>query len=150
MEESSIRSEWTTRYEGQWNDGARNGLGIFYYSDGSCYIGEWKDNFKHGYGQIIGIFGNIIETVFEKDKCIKVLNNPHEKIAKLVGDGLDMSGLEDDKELIKTLENSMRGTFPSTKSRQSRLLRKTRGSGSSRVNRIKSSKKSLGVTKKWG
>jgi len=35
-------------YEGNFLDGRRHGHGIFYYSSGTKYIGEWKSDQKHG------------------------------------------------------------------------------------------------------
>ena len=35
-------------YEGNFVNGRRNGFGTFYYSSGTKYIGEWKEDQKHG------------------------------------------------------------------------------------------------------
>lgn len=32
------------RYSGEFQNGAREGLGVFYYSDGSMYEGQWSNN----------------------------------------------------------------------------------------------------------
>ena len=53
MEENEFvieQYEIGTRYEGFKRGGKRNGLGKFFYSEGSCYDGEWKDNKMNGYG----------------------------------------------------------------------------------------------------
>lgn len=41
-----------TRYEGLKWRGKRNGEGKFSYSEGSVYVGEWKDNKMHGFGSL--------------------------------------------------------------------------------------------------
>ena len=41
-----------TYYEGQWEDGQRNGNGICRYSDG-YYDGEWKDDLRNGAGKYV-------------------------------------------------------------------------------------------------
>ena len=35
-------------YEGEWKEGNKNGLGTFTYLDGSKYKGEWKDGNCNG------------------------------------------------------------------------------------------------------
>lgn len=32
------------KYEGQWQNGLKNGAGTYIYSDGSKYQGEWKND----------------------------------------------------------------------------------------------------------
>ena len=36
-----IRFNNGTKYEGQWLDGMRHGVGIFYWADESHYHGQW-------------------------------------------------------------------------------------------------------------
>lgn len=38
------------KYEGEYVDGKRHGLGTFTYPDHSKYIGQWKDGMRHGHG----------------------------------------------------------------------------------------------------
>ena len=33
-----------------WEEGKAQGHGIYYHSDGSKYIGPWKNDYKDGYG----------------------------------------------------------------------------------------------------
>jgi len=40
-------------YKGMFEGGNLNGKGRFEYLDGSIYEGMWKDNKKHGQGQMI-------------------------------------------------------------------------------------------------
>lgn len=37
-------------YNGHWNDGDKNGVGVYTYPNGDVYEGEWKDDQKHGKG----------------------------------------------------------------------------------------------------
>jgi hypothetical protein len=37
-------------YDGSWRDGMMSGRGIFTWPDGSVYEGEWKDSKRHGQG----------------------------------------------------------------------------------------------------
>lgn len=37
-------------YEGDWQNGSRNGYGVQKYANGDVYTGEWKDNLQHGTG----------------------------------------------------------------------------------------------------
>lgn len=35
-------------YDGQFLNGLRHGLGIYFYANGARYEGEWKNNMKDG------------------------------------------------------------------------------------------------------
>lgn len=35
---------------GQWRDNKMNGKGTFTFPDGKMYIGEYKNDLRHGYG----------------------------------------------------------------------------------------------------
>lgn len=50
--------------------GQRNGLGTFYYSNGSKYEGEWCDNLKHGQGTFTFEDGTTYVGPFEKDRMV--------------------------------------------------------------------------------
>ena len=39
-------------YEGDFNDGIREGNGTYRYLNGNVYSGKWKDNRKHGIGKM--------------------------------------------------------------------------------------------------
>jgi len=43
-----------TTFRGTYERGQRSGEGTFFYSDGRIYIGEWKDDLRHGRGAIYG------------------------------------------------------------------------------------------------
>ena len=48
------------RYEGQWENGERNGFGVFYYANGAKYVGEWRSNLKEGRSVFITDSGGLI------------------------------------------------------------------------------------------
>jgi hypothetical protein len=48
LEGSTENKLLRNRYIGYWKEGQRSGKGIFYYSNGSMYEGEWFENLKHG------------------------------------------------------------------------------------------------------
>jgi hypothetical protein len=71
-------------YEGNWENGKREGHGVFQYSSGAIYDGEWVENMKvllqiafndtyiqHGNGIYITQNGNVLKGVFLNDKLIK-------------------------------------------------------------------------------
>lgn len=47
-------------YNGDWNNGNREGNGTYCYPDGRKYVGEWKNNTMNGKGKIYDADGNII------------------------------------------------------------------------------------------
>eukprot|EP00825_Cyclidium_porcatum_P005782 TRINITY_DN1282_c0_g1_i3.p1 TRINITY_DN1282_c0_g1~~TRINITY_DN1282_c0_g1_i3.p1 ORF type:complete len:729 (-),score=150.48 TRINITY_DN1282_c0_g1_i3:259-2445(-) len=59
------------RYEGNWLNGQRHGLGTQYYTDGSKYQGEWKNNLKDGFSIYVKETGEIIMAYFKADKFIR-------------------------------------------------------------------------------
>ena len=46
------------KYEGDINDGKREGYGIYYYSTGDIYEGEYKNGHRDGHGSYIYANGN--------------------------------------------------------------------------------------------
>ena len=46
------------KYEGEWKNDKREGYGIYYYSDKDKYEGEWKNDLKDGYGIYYYLNGN--------------------------------------------------------------------------------------------
>jgi hypothetical protein len=41
------------KYEGEYKDGKKSGLGRATYYDGSMYMGEWKDDKRNGVGRAV-------------------------------------------------------------------------------------------------
>jgi hypothetical protein len=66
---SRCASRWN-RYEGAWRSGARDGVGTFYYADGSSYVGEWHGNRKHGSGAMTFKNGAVYRGEFFEDKML--------------------------------------------------------------------------------
>lgn len=67
---SYVSADGTARYDGQWRNGKREGLGRLTYSpDGSSfYEGGWKDGQKHGQGKQLWHSGNLYEGHWELGK----------------------------------------------------------------------------------
>eukprot|EP00761_Pharyngomonas_kirbyi_P010862 gb/GECH01010885.1/.p1 GENE.gb/GECH01010885.1/~~gb/GECH01010885.1/.p1 ORF type:complete len:609 (+),score=128.08 gb/GECH01010885.1/:1-1827(+) len=55
-------------YDGEFQEGMRQGYGIFYYSDGSMYEGRWTENMKDGDGLYLAPNGLRFETGFIRDR----------------------------------------------------------------------------------
>ena len=56
-----------TIYKGSWNfQGKKEGLGIFYDSNGNKYIGEWKEDKFDGKGRLLSINGDCYEGDFKE------------------------------------------------------------------------------------
>lgn len=66
-----VRREYSNRYEGMFRNGMKNGLGIFFYSDGSTYQGEWQDDLKHGFAYFTDYMGATKELIFGDNKQFK-------------------------------------------------------------------------------
>ena len=62
--------EMRNRYVGEWEDGIKQGYGIFFYSNGAVYEGEWKNNMKHGFGIMISEDGKKYMGRFEEDRIL--------------------------------------------------------------------------------
>ena len=55
-------------YQGEWNNNNMEGFGIYTYPDGKEYIGEWKGNKMEGYGEFYMNEGRIYFGFFKNDK----------------------------------------------------------------------------------
>ena len=65
-------------YEGQWKNGAFDGIGSLTFQTGSNYAGEFKKGLMHGYGQITLKDGNqqkcsFNENIIENNDSLKSL-----------------------------------------------------------------------------
>ena len=56
------------KYEGFFKRGKKHGYGTFLYDDGAKYVGEWYEGSRHGWGSYCGIYGEIAEGVWRKDR----------------------------------------------------------------------------------
>ena len=99
-------------YKGQWLDGKRNGIGTFFYANGSQYHGTWQNNIKQGFGVLTYPDGHVYEGPFENDRMPpkNKANRSSEDVApqlKLnVTDLLDTTTNEGKQEL-KLIENML-------------------------------------------
>ena len=59
------------QYMGQHIQGLRKEFGVYFYEDGSKYIGSWHKNYKEGLGFKIDKNGNITEKGYYEDNVIK-------------------------------------------------------------------------------
>ena len=41
------------KYEGEFVNNTFHGYGIYYFNNNKYYIGQWEDNEKNGYGELI-------------------------------------------------------------------------------------------------
>ena len=57
-------------YRGFFKNGQRDGLGVHFYSDGSVYLGEWKNNNKHGIAIFLDSFGEKFQMNFDLNRRI--------------------------------------------------------------------------------
>lgn len=55
------------RYVGMWSNNKKNGPGIFYYSSGAVYQGNFLNDLRHGKGKIVFHGGSSIEESYEGD-----------------------------------------------------------------------------------
>jgi hypothetical protein len=67
------------QYIGEFKDDKRHGQGTYTWAEGSQYIGEWKDNKKHGQGTYTWIFGGKQTGIWENDEYIGTVFELEEK-----------------------------------------------------------------------
>ncbi len=56
------------RYEGNWENGKRNGHGTYFFNNGNKYEGNWVNDKKNGHGTFYFNDGNKYEGNWENDK----------------------------------------------------------------------------------
>jgi DNA helicase-4 len=60
------------QYVGEWKDNEKHGQGTFTLANGNKYVGEWKGNKLHGRGVRYAADGSIYEQgIYENDKLVK-------------------------------------------------------------------------------
>ena len=62
---------WAEFYIGEWKNDMKHGKGKFLYSNGDIYDGEWINDKKDGLGKMIYNDGSIQNGIWEKDVLIK-------------------------------------------------------------------------------
>ena len=55
-------------YEGQFENGKKNGKGKLVWDNGSAYEGEFKEDLVHGYGKLMYASGGIYEGEFKNNE----------------------------------------------------------------------------------
>jgi len=55
------------RYEGEWKDNKKNGVGRIWWSNGDRYLGDWVNDAKEGYGYMLWENGDCYEGDWKKD-----------------------------------------------------------------------------------
>lgn len=58
------------RYTGQFQRSKREGVGTFYYANGSYYHGGWQNHKKNGHGRHTSEDGSVFEGVFVNDQMV--------------------------------------------------------------------------------
>ena len=58
------------KYVGEWKDNNRHGQGTFTWTDGEKYVGEFKDNTRHGQGTYTFANGERLIGYFMNDEYI--------------------------------------------------------------------------------
>ena len=53
------------RYVGQWRDNRKHGEGTFWYMDGNVYTGAFANDVKHGFGKLVYRPGTLVEESYE-------------------------------------------------------------------------------------
>lgn len=69
--QNTTQKQLCNRYEGAFRDGLRDGMGAFYYSNGSKYEGAWEANKKHGRGVFTFEDGEIYDGEFIQDRMVQ-------------------------------------------------------------------------------
>ena len=65
---SDLVKKIVPRYDGEFKENARHGIGKYYLPDGSTYEGEWRDNLMSGKGIFIWPDGSIYSGQFKDGK----------------------------------------------------------------------------------
>ena len=71
IEDSGVNKVLRNRYSGNFVNGLREGLGIFYYANGSTYEGYWIQNKKHGYAMYTNENGEVSHCYFRNDRLVR-------------------------------------------------------------------------------
>ncbi len=67
------------RYEGEFKNGKFNGKGTYYYKDGATFIGTYLNGKKHGEGVYINANGKRFEGVWENGNRIEKTNSTYKE-----------------------------------------------------------------------
>ena len=69
MKFSSNSADLKQRYEGDWYEGKMRGFGQMTYTNGSEYIGHWRNDERDGHGTLrtYSASGGLLQTVYVGD-----------------------------------------------------------------------------------
>mmetsp|Transcript_106233 Transcript_106233/g.298759 ORF Transcript_106233/g.298759 Transcript_106233/m.298759 type:complete len:1017 (-) Transcript_106233:111-3161(-) len=73
-----VQQQLNNCYRGQFCYGKREGVGTFYYANGSWYHGEWKGHVKNGQGRHTTEDGTVYEGIFVNDRRVTDPQSPSE------------------------------------------------------------------------
>ena len=54
-------------YEGEWKEAKTTGNGAYICNDGTKYVGEFKNNMRHGFGRHTTASGHVYEGPWKDD-----------------------------------------------------------------------------------
>jgi len=79
---------WPTgdRYEGHWKEGRQDGLGTYFWKTGSKYEGMWKENKKHGFGSFLWPNGDKFEGEWEEGIPVEVEKSMHDDVKRAIAE----------------------------------------------------------------
>jgi hypothetical protein len=75
-----------SKYDGFFNQGKRDGIGLMEYSKSLTYIGEWKENNRHGLGKFQGLEKEVEGVFFENELMQLKTVNPSKFYDQLMKD----------------------------------------------------------------
>src|SRR3990167_354977 len=96
----------TNRFVGTFSMGARNGIGTFFYADGSKYEGEWVENQKHGYAIHTLEDGSVNEGYYERDRLVLNFRTVLSDVDSLLYNPATVPGLAEDPFLAQKFQMS--------------------------------------------
>ena len=85
------------KYEGNWKNDLKHGQGLSTYKSGDMYLGEFKNNTKHGYGNYFYASGDKYTGQFKNDDIngigINALSNGDKYIGEFLEENYHGSGI---------------------------------------------------------
>lgn len=60
-----------SKYVGQWKDGKREGEGVCTFSNGTKYVGQWTNNKRHGHGTLYRVGNEPLTGQWTNDKFVE-------------------------------------------------------------------------------
>jgi len=63
----TVTTPGESKFEGEWKDGKKEGVGRMWWNNGDRYIGDWKNDAKDGFGYMIWEHGDQYEGPWKQD-----------------------------------------------------------------------------------